>query len=63
MNLPKFFGGANRRNSVEVEYSGYYVPTHTWAATPGEPQLSVEEMYEALDMVDDVYPEPGAAKK
>jgi hypothetical protein len=46
-----------------VEYSGYCVPTHTWAATPGEPQLSVEEMYEALDKVDDVYPAPEAAKK
>lgn len=39
------------------------VPAVGWAVTPGGPDLTVEEMYEALDEVDAVFdpPSPSAA--
>ncbi|MEU4805781.1 hypothetical protein [Actinosynnema sp. NPDC023587] len=43
---------------ADGESSGYYVATHTWTPTPNAPRLSLDDMYEALDGINDVYPEP-----
>jgi hypothetical protein len=33
----------------------YFVPAQGWATTPGGPEISVDEMYEALDSLKAVY--------
>ncbi|GGP63692.1 hypothetical protein [Saccharothrix coeruleofusca] len=50
--------GPRQHRPGRTEPLGYYVANHTWTSTPGAPQLSVDELYHALEEMDQVYPQP-----
>lgn len=45
-------------NTGHTEAASYYVATHTWTSTPGAPPLSANEMYDALEEINHLYPQP-----
>ncbi|MFI9005752.1 hypothetical protein ACIGNX_00790 [Actinosynnema sp. NPDC053489] len=53
--MPELFGGSTEGGAAAGGYSGYYVPVHTWTTTPGAQQVSVDDLFAALDTLDDVF--------
>jgi hypothetical protein len=55
VKMSGLFGGATESGDLGGGYSGYYVPVHTWTATPSAQQVSVDDLFAALDALDGVY--------
>jgi hypothetical protein len=55
VKMPGLSSGQTGGSDIGGGYSGYFVPVHTWTSTSDVQQASVDDLFEALDELNDVY--------